>query len=152
MFRSLWDVLPAPVLIGRQYRRPSFTTDEWREKKKILAEKESHLSYHSPLSLEAENIRGTFLKYFWINYVRTNLIGVRATTQIWNSLMSLQFWTEKHDWCSPWCLHVDLFPNNGAHKWLQLDSMELQEGKNLKSLQFDIEVPWACCGTRLGAI
>ena len=31
-----WDMLPAPVLIGRQYTKLSFTTDEWCAQKKIL--------------------------------------------------------------------------------------------------------------------
>ena len=79
-----WYMLPAPALIGRQSRRPSFTTDERLEKKKILDEKESEWSCHAPLSLDAENIGGTFLKYYWINYVRNELAwGVRATTNIW---------------------------------------------------------------------
>ena len=52
-----WDMPPAPVLVGRQCRRPSITTDGWLEKKKILDEKESEWSCHAPLSLEAENIR-----------------------------------------------------------------------------------------------
>ena len=30
---------------------------------------------------------------------------------------------------------------HGTHEWLQQHSMELQECKNLKSLQFDIQVP-----------
>ena len=41
MFR---DILPALVIIGRMYRMLSITTDEWRENKKILDEKESDWS------------------------------------------------------------------------------------------------------------
>ena len=35
--------------------------------------KESKWSCHGPISLEAENVRGTFLKYFWAKYARNEL-------------------------------------------------------------------------------
>ena len=65
-----WEMFPAPVLIGRQYRRTPITTDEWLEKKKIFDVKEGEWSWHAPMSLEKEGKRGTFLKYFWSDHVR----------------------------------------------------------------------------------
>ena len=63
----------SPVLIGRTYRRPSITKDEWREKKKIFDERESDWSCHAPISPEAKNIRGILLKYFWTSSVRNEI-------------------------------------------------------------------------------
>ena len=93
----LRDILPAPVLLGRQYRRPSITIDEWREMKRIFDEKESEWSCHAPISLEAEHIRRIFLKYLWTTMSGRNLIGARATTQTWDSLLPLQLWTKLED-------------------------------------------------------
>ena len=59
-----WDMLPAPVLIGRTYRKAFVQHRRWLVKKKIFDEKEGEWSWHAPVNLEAGRIRGTFLKYF----------------------------------------------------------------------------------------
>ena len=46
----LWHMLPPPVLKGRMCKRPSFSTDELREKN-ILDGKEGERSRHTPMSL-----------------------------------------------------------------------------------------------------
>ena len=44
-----------------------------KQQKKILGEKEGEWSWHAPMGLEADSVGGTFLGYFWTNYVRNEL-------------------------------------------------------------------------------
>ena len=66
VFRTLprhmfWQLLPAPVIEGRVYRRPSISTDERFEKKQFFDATESDWSRQALLSPKAKKVKENLL-------------------------------------------------------------------------------------------